>query len=141
MPRFFCFALILLLASTGAAHAATATAAPADAAILDAFLKLDTLKQIKLSPDGTYIAISVPLSDKTVLATLKRADLSLVSKFALRGKAHVEGFWWVSNQRVVFSISEKEGRLEEPQLTGELYATDVDGNRQTILTGYRSSEM
>ena len=141
MPRFLTLALILLLTSTGAAHAAKAAETPTDAAILDAFLKLDSFKQIKLSPDGTYIAITVPQEDKTVLATLKRADLSVVYSFALRGKAHVEDFWWVSNKRLVFSISQKDGRLEEPQLTGELYATDVDGNRQTILTGYRSGEM
>lgn len=144
MPRFFCLALILLLASTGTARAATAeavSAAPTDADILDAFLKPETFKRVKLSPDGVYIAMSVPKDDKTVLATLKRADLSVVSWFAVRGKAHVADFWWVSNQRLVFSIAEKEGRLEQPQLTGELYATDFDGKRQTILTGYRSGEM
>jgi dipeptidyl aminopeptidase/acylaminoacyl peptidase len=143
MPRFLSRALILLLATTGAAHAATEAAvqtAPADAAILDAFLKFDTFDRIKLSPDGTYLAITVPQEDKTVLVTMTRADLKVVSSFALRGKAHVNNFWWVSNKRLVFSLAQKDGRLERPLPTGELYATDVDGNRQTILTGYRSGE-
>jgi dipeptidyl aminopeptidase/acylaminoacyl peptidase len=143
MTRFLSCALILLLASTGAARAAEAAAAAtstADAAILDAFVKFDTFERIKLSPDGTYLAISVPQEDKTVLVTMTRADLKVVSSFALRGKAHVNDFWWVSNKRLVFSLAQKDGPREQPSLTGELYATDVDGNRQTILTGYRSGE-
>ncbi len=132
-------AFIAFVASFGAP--AVEPARHADSKLLDAFLKPDNFNRIKLSPDGTYIAISVPIGDRTILSMMRRSDMKLMGTFNMRGKTHVADFWWVSNTRIVLSIAEKDGPLEQPVLTGEMFATDVDGGKQTILTGYRSGEM
>ena len=128
--------LFLLLASAGVSSAAET----ADPKLLEAFLKAQTFERVKLSPDGAYLAITVPVEDRTVLAVIQRSDRKVVGSFGARGKTHVANFWWVSDKRIVLSLAERDGLLEVPSLTGELYATDFDGKNQTILTGYRSGE-
>ncbi|KRG43153.1 peptidase S9 [Stenotrophomonas panacihumi] len=119
----------LLLAVSGAASAQVD---------VDAYIKRDQFTDIKLSPTGEYIAATVPLEDRTMLAILRRSDNAMTAKFGLGQNSHVQDFAWSSDKRVVIAIGEKDGLLEEPQATGELYAIDADGNKPQILIGYRA---
>lgn len=102
---------------------------------VDAFIRKDAFDQIKISPSGEYMAATVPLEDRTVLAILRRADNSLAGSANLGKNRHVAGFWWANDERIVFSGSEKIGAHEEPRLTGDLYAVDTDGGDAEILVG------
>ncbi len=102
------------------------------------FLRQDMFDQIKLSPTGKYIARSVTLGEKTVLAITERSTNKLTGHFNLAGKTQVQDFWWVSDERLLISVGERDGLLEKPQATGELYATNADGSGQGILVGYRA---
>ncbi|MNU96874.1 Prolyl tripeptidyl peptidase precursor [compost metagenome] len=46
-------------------------------------------------------------------------------------------FNWVNRDRVLISLAEKWGALDEPRLTGELFAINADGGRGELLVGYR----
>lgn len=132
--------LLASLLLTVSAFAAHADIRPADPALIEAFQKNDQFNDIKISPDGTYFAVTVPLEDRTVLAMMRRSDRKTMGVFNLQGKSHVRGFWWVSDTRLVLSVAQRDGTLEAPGATGELFATDVDGGNQTILSGYRSGQ-
>jgi dipeptidyl aminopeptidase/acylaminoacyl peptidase len=119
----------LLLAVSGAASAQVD---------VDAYIKKDQFTDIKLSPTGEYIAATVPLEDRTMLAVLRRSDNAMTAKFGLGENSHVVDFNWASDKRVVIEIGQKYGLLERPQATGELYAIDADGNKPQILIGYRA---
>ncbi|MEO6172113.1 MAG: alpha/beta fold hydrolase [Arenimonas sp.] len=58
----------------------------------------------------------------------------------LPAKTYIDGFDWVSPNRLLFSIAEKEdGPLVEPFGTGELYGVNADGSGQShALVGYRA---
>lgn len=105
---------------------------------LDDYLRLDDFSQLKLSPDGRHYAVSVPLDNRTVLAIVDRASRKTTGTFGLGNEVHVNDFWWANDRSVLITINEKNGRLDRPQPTGELYVVDVDGKNAQQLVGYRT---
>lgn len=128
---------------------ATPAAAAAAAAKLPSvadFVRDDTFEDLKISPTGQYLAMSVNLTEadgksKRVLVVRDRASGKLLGHFNLAGSTEVQDFWWANDHRLLISVGEKSGLLERPQPTGELYAMDADGNNQGILIGYRAVSM
>ncbi len=113
-------------------------ALPAGAAVdLGQFVRKDEFNEIKISPSGEYYAATVPLEDSTALTLFRRADLKVTGVFRPRRNAHVNGFEWISDDRVLISIAEKFGMLDQPQPTGEIYTLDALGGRPDLLVGFR----
>ncbi len=125
-------AAAVLLPAVGAAQ--TAASPGVDVA---AFIKRDIFKDIKISPNGDYLAATVPMEDRTGMIILERATGKHTAAFALGKNTHVEGFVWVNPERVLISIAETFGQLDAPQLTGELFAVNADGTRAENLVGFR----
>ncbi|WP_448135465.1 alpha/beta hydrolase family protein [Stenotrophomonas rhizophila] len=112
-------------------------AGQASAVDLERYLKRDQFTDIKISPDGEYYAATVPMEDRTALAILRRTDGKIVGSFVPPPKNHATEFDWVNRERVLIGLAEKIGSLDEPRLTGELYAMNADGGRGELLVGYR----
>ena len=113
------------------------TVGQATAVDLDRYLKRDDFADIKISPDGAYFAATVPMEDRTALAILRRSDSKVVGTFVPPAKNHALDFSWVNRDRVLISLAEKLGALDEPRPTGELFAINADGGRGELLVGYR----
>lgn len=111
--------------------------APVAAVDIGNYVRKDKFEDIKLSPKGDYYAATVPLEDKTALVVIRRGDNALTGNFAMGRNTHIDGFWWVNDERLVISMSEKLGALDKPQPTGELYAINADGSGSDILIGQR----
>lgn len=111
--------------------------AHAGAVELDRFLREESFNTIKISPDGTYVAATVPLEDATAVAILRSADMSMVGSFRPPRHNHAGSFDWVSNERLVIGLAQKLGRLDRPRATGELYGINADGKAGELLVGYR----
>lgn len=47
---------------------------------LDAYLERDMYERIKISPTGEYLAVTVPLEDRTVLTIMRRSDKRLTAR-------------------------------------------------------------
>lgn len=122
-----------------ATAAGLACACTAGAVDVEDYLKIDSFGQIKISPTGEYFAATVPMDDgaKTALVIMSRADNSVTGTFVREKNTHIDGFTWVSPERVLISVAEKLGALETPVSTGELYAMNADGSRSEILIGQR----
>lgn len=117
---------------------AAGIAMPAFAVDVDQFIKRDKFGEIKISPTGEFFATTVPLEDRTIVTVIRRADSRVVGQFVPTDNAHVGGIVWVSPTRIVMSMAEKDGSLERPSPTGELYAMNADGSGQDVLIGYRA---
>ncbi|MFC3550147.1 alpha/beta hydrolase family protein [Lysobacter cavernae] len=117
----------------------TAVAADQPAAALDvqAFVKKDQFRTIKISPAGDYHAATLPLEDRTALVIRRRTDMAATASVEFGKHQHIVDFWWVNPERVLISMAYKIGDLEEPMPTGELYAIDADGGRVENLIGQR----
>ncbi|GAB2522525.1 alpha/beta hydrolase family protein [Lysobacter humi (ex Lee et al. 2017)] len=112
--------------------------APAVLAVdVDAFIKKDKFTSIKVSPTGEYLAATVPMEDRTVLAVLRRSDNKIMTTFALGEDTEISGYVWANPTRLVISIAEQFGALDEPVPTGELYAVNFDGTNPEMLVGFR----
>lgn len=106
---------------------------------LEDFLKDDAFGTIEISPTGEYLAATVPLEDRTSLIILRMSDMSKTGYVTLPKKTHIASFDWVNDERILFSIGEKQGSLEQPRGTGELYGVNADGSGQgAALIGFRA---
>ena len=123
---------------TGILIVAGLLAMPAVSAVdVQSYVKKDSFNDIKLSPNGDYLAATVPLEDRTVLVVMRRSDIKVTASFQMGKNSHVSGFSWVNPERVLISMAEKFGALDQPQGTGEIYAINADGTRPDILVGQR----
>lgn len=130
MTRFLPAALLLSLATAVAAQ----TAAPD----LETLLRRPTFVDMKIAPDGRHLAATVPQGDdRTVLVVLDRSTMQPTSVLQMRPKEHIDQFHWVSDRRLVVSVALREGMLDQPQPTGELYGVNADGSAATPLFGFR----
>lgn len=120
-----------------AAAVLLALAGQAGAVDLERYLRRDTFTDIKISPDGRYYAATVPMEDRTALAILARDEGKVVGTFVPPKNNHATTFDWVNGERVLIGLAEKFGSLDEPRLTGELYAMNANGGRGELLVGYR----
>src|SRR6187399_1616015 len=106
------FALILLTAFS-------AGAAAEEIAFAD-FARHAQFRDIKISPEGDYLAASAVVDGKAVLSLVKLDDMKGMNLRPREG-GEVYDFWWVAPHRVLYTVAERMSTLESPMLTGELY--------------------
>lgn len=113
----------------------------AESISLEEYARHAQFQDVKISPSGKYLAVSNRADDGNVqVVVLDLANLTAVSQTHFRGEDTINTFYWVNNERLVFSLAREIGSLEQPQPTGELYGINADGKRGVMLTGYRSND-
>ncbi len=93
--RLLACAAVALLMTLGSAM--TLAAAPA----LEAFSTLGTLRQIELSPDGSWVAYLYPLQGRMVVVAHPVTDASKPTVLPLSPESYVKWFRWGNNERLV----------------------------------------
>lgn len=101
------------------------------------FAKHEQFREVRLSPNGDYLAASVVIDDRPALTLLHLADMQ-GTNLMMPGGTDVAGFWWVGPEKLMYAIGELQGGLERPQPTGELYTVDADGSGNDIIYGLRA---
>lgn len=103
------------------------------------FFKHPLYRSVKISPDGKYLAATVPEENRTRLAIIKLADMSISTAFNVLDGEQAWDFFWVNDHRVVFNTIKQTfdigGKLERPQYTGQIYAGNADGSDGLELHG------
>jgi|CXWL01.1.fsa_nt_gi dipeptidyl aminopeptidase/acylaminoacyl peptidase len=116
------------------AFAAMATA-PTPTPVAD-YVKPPTVESMKMSPDGRYLAMVAPQSDyETQLVVLDTKTLKSVGGLKSAKQRLVGDYWWASDERLVVAVARKFGGLDEPLMTGHLFAVDADGSDIVPLYG------
>lgn len=105
--------------------------------VLDPFVEEDAIRDIKISPTGTHFAAVLPSGEYSIIAVMRRSDREIVGSMRLPRDNHIADFWWVNDERLVFSLAERFGSRDTPTPTGEIYGMNFDGSRQQLLVGYR----
>lgn len=104
---------------------------------IEDFIRPDKFKSIQVSPKGTYIAVTMPVEDKTVLMVLKPGDQQPSTRVNVAGKkTHIFDVTWVSDERLIYSVGIKDQLVETPRATGELFAINADGSKPKQLAGF-----
>jgi dipeptidyl aminopeptidase/acylaminoacyl peptidase len=99
------------------------------------FFKDAEYTSVSMSPGGTYLAVSVPQADRTVLAILRTSDLSIQSKFDYGENKHIDDIAWVSDQRFIMFVTQKVGRFDFRIGRADMYIANVDGSRRIDVPG------
>ena len=128
---------VAFIATAIAACAASLPALAAEAQIAD-FARHSQFRDIKISPDGDYLAANAVVDGKAVLSLIKLDDMKGVN-LRPRERGEVAEFWWVAPHRVFYSVAERFSALEMPGLTGEIYAVNADGKGKELLIGHRAN--
>jgi len=112
------------------------TAVGAEIPLAD-FARHEQFRDVKISPEGDYLAATAVVDGRTVLSLIHLADMKGINVLPRDGD-EVAGFWWVAPHRVLYSVGMKLGGLEQPALTGELFGVNADGSDKKLMIGFRT---
>lgn len=98
------------------------------------FYKNSSFREIQISPDGRYLAATVPLENRTALVVMDLVSKKITGSFKPQEKAYIQDFYWVSPERLLFRSSIREGRFAAPFIIPTYYAMNADGSK--IGTAY-----
>jgi dipeptidyl aminopeptidase/acylaminoacyl peptidase len=122
-------ALLLALAGLGA----LAQAAPPPVADFVRWPVYDTLA---MSPDGKYLAATVPLEDGRAGVVLRREDMSVSTTIKGGTDAYLDELYWANSRRLfmhfTLPMQFSAGRGWRP----EIFAIDADGDNKATMYGY-----
>ena len=104
------------------------------------YVKKDGFGEVQLSPDGKYLAATVPGTDRTSIVVLRREGMTKSAAFSLGRNTHISGFSWVNGERLLIAMAQQYGSQDVPTPTGELYGIDANGGVAELLVGYRVDE-
>jgi len=112
---------------------------------VEAFARHPVYKRPRLSPDGKHVAITrrtnIKQRDVQMIVIYRTGDLSVVSETRMPHRMMPADYYWVSNSRLIVSIGKEFGSFEEPMLTGEIMAMDLDAKNQQYLFGMNMQTM
>lgn len=95
------------------------------------FFKRPEFTEVGLSPNGNYLAITVPQEDRTELAVLRVSDRQIMSKWDYGAKMHPYEVEWVSDDRFMVKVAERTNWFDG--LVGTEYRVffaNADGTRR-----------
>ncbi|MEO7050242.1 MAG: S9 family peptidase [Rhodanobacter sp.] len=105
------------------------------------FIRPPDFSRVRISPDGKYLSAIVPKPanpHENVLAILDGQTAKVLHVIPSSKDALIADYFWVRGDRLVGSAAFKQGGLDTPQATGELFAINADGTGQKELFGYRA---
>ncbi|WP_444921537.1 alpha/beta hydrolase family protein [Microbulbifer sp. CnH-101-G] len=98
------------------------------------------IEEVKISPEGTHLAIRKNHNDERVLLFISLKDRKITGGLRFKGKDEVGDFYWANNERVVAKVVSRKAALEMPIYYGTLFAVNVDGSKKKNIFGYLASE-
>ncbi len=105
------------------------------------FVRDDQLRDVQISPDGTYLSDARHLKGEDFLTVRRMSDRKITNVLKLGSRHRVASYWWMGKDRIVAAFSQQSGSLTQPYLTGELVAMDADsasGRAAKYLFGDRA---
>lgn len=117
---------------------APSMAALAEVPIAD-FARNDAFDNASISPEGRYVALTIPLGNGRGVAVFDLRQNKLILKQSVGEDRSAIRYLWASEERLVVSLAENFGDLEAPLATGEMLAFNADGSQQQYLFGFRGA--
>lgn len=125
---------LILCFAAGAALADTAAPFP-----VEAFFSYPKIWQIKISPDGKYLALVIAdpktgENRKGLVIMTASSDHKVTASFGVKNYQIIADFWWTLDDRILASTATTDtGFFELPGLDGQLFAINADGSKQMQL--------
>ena len=101
------------------------------------FARHEQYTELKISPDGKYLAAIAIVQGERVLSLIRLSDRSGKNLHARSGR-EVLDFHWVNDHRVIYSVTWRLGGLVRPVATGEMFGVNADGGSADVLFGFEA---
>jgi len=110
---------------------------PATAEVpLEEFAKLPLYDDLKISPNGEYLAATVRDDDGQMsLVIMSILSNQITAKVRGAHRDFINNFFWANDERIVVSLGRQYGSLDAPSATNEIVAVNWDGKRKKWLFG------
>ena len=102
---------------------------------IKSFSQLPDTYDIKLSPNGQMIGVLREIDDERMLSIINIDTKELIYNHRYVKKGEIGGFEWLSDERLLMSKITSYASSNSRFPTGELYAVNIDGKKEIILTG------
>ena len=99
------------------------------------FSQLPDTYDIKLSPNGEMIGVLREINGERMLSIINIDTKELIFNHRYVKKGEIGGFEWLSDERLLMSKITTFATRNSKFPTGELYAVNIDGKKEIILTG------
>lgn len=99
------------------------------------FSQLPNTFDIKLSPNGEMIGVLREIDGERMLSIINLETKELIYNHRYIKKGEIGQFEWLSNERLLMSKVTTYSFSNSRYPTGELYAVNIDGKKEIILTG------
>lgn len=126
--------LIIVIGLMGLVH--HSTIASTTQLPIATFAKSASYLDVKISPDGDYLATRIESKGDIALVIFDRSDKKMLSSTRFTNGTQVGEFYWVSNDRLVMKQLEREAGSEQLNYYGQLYAVNADGSNRELIYGY-----
>ncbi|MBB1507128.1 S9 family peptidase [Pseudoalteromonas sp. SG41-1] len=103
---------------------------------VDDFSRSSEYSQVKISPNGSYLAVIMQPEGKKVLVILDAKKFTIHHAINFESNAQVGAYHWVRDDRVVVAKEYLRGWQDHPEYYGELYGVNADGSKAKYLVGY-----
>lgn len=105
---------------------------------LEYFTKSGDYLDISLSPDAKHYAARAQHENSVVVVVVRLSDHKIVGGVKAGKNNEIHQVFWVSNNRLVYTLAERNRWLDSPTPTGELYAVNIDKTQHEQLAGFRA---
>lgn len=106
---------------------------------LEDFAKKQQFVDIKISPNGSYLAATFRHETGNLyLTVISLKDQKVIATQDFKGNDTIAGFHWANDERILIEVARMNGPLEPPYYVGELFAMNADGSKPITLTGPRA---
>ena len=127
--------LLIALLYAASIGAMGATAPPP----VQAFFSYPQISDVRISPDGKYLAMVVADDDtgenRKLLAIIGAVDRKPKAGFRVPDGNEIWNFWWANNERVLIATAIRTGAFSAATPDGALYAINVDATQPQQLLG------
>ena len=97
-------------------------------------------KQMRMSPDGRYLAAMTPLEGRDGLVVVDWSTHQMTGAMRFSGNEIVLSYEWVKDDKLVIFNGETNGWRDTPVSYGELFVANPDGSDFKPIYGYRAGE-
>lgn len=121
-----CLCLVGFLLSAQVTLAQGNSAIPATA-----FFQQFEFSNVKISPDGQYLAVVGPVKgqeDQSQIDIMAIATSSVYAHFSLKG-TFPNGIWWANNNLLLFTTAYRLGWFDQPIATGDVWSLDIHNGK------------
>ena len=82
------------------------------------FVRDDQLRDVQISPDGTYLSDACHLKGEDFLTVRRLSDRKITNVLKLGSRHRVASYWWMGKDRIVAAFSQQSGAGKRRQDQG-----------------------